>query len=174
MWPTFFAVFATGPDWNYETDAAMTMTDQWRERVLTTQRISSKTILDILCSPDEPCFFAFGRHTANDFLHSVAIFPGAPAIFICRSNSRFIAFKTGIAAYMKIWMSLPFLKLAGGIPNTLNPFAYNYKSFVVYYPYLLVFRRSHVYVPYYLYNMMLRSGLFDPQHIIGESERSRS
>lgn len=147
----------------------MELTDEWRFRVLTASRVSMKSILDIICAADEPCFFAFGRHTANDFLYTVGIFPGAPAIYICQSNARYSAFKVGIVDYMKIWVSRAFLALAGGLPNTLNPFAYNYKSFVVYFTHLLVFRRSHVYIPGPLFNRMLRGGLFNPGHVIGES-----
>lgn len=131
MWSLFWSAFATGPDWNIERNAALAMTDEWRMQVLATNRASMKPILDILCAADEPCFYAFGRHTANDFLHTVDIFPGSPAIYICLSNARFAAFKLGIVDYMKTWLSRTFLALAGGIPNSLNPFAYNYKSFVV-------------------------------------------
>lgn len=152
----------------------MEMTDEWRKRVLTATRVSIKPILDILCAADEPCFFAFGRHTANDFLHTAGIFPGAPAIYICQSNARYTTFKMGIVNYMKIWMSRAFLAHAGGIPNTLNPFAYNYKSFVVYFTHLLVFRRSHVYIPRALFNRMLRGGMFNTNHVIGESDYSLS
>lgn len=166
-WLPLWAAFATGPDWNTETNDALQLTDEWRERVLATTRVSTKSILEILGSADEPCFFAFGRHTANDFLHTVGIFPGATAIFVCRNNSRYILFKMGIVSYMSTWVSHSFLDSAGGISNSLNPFAYNYKSFVVYFMHLLVFRRSHAFVPRQLFNLMLRGGLFNPRHVIG-------
>lgn len=166
-WLSLWAAFASGPDWNTETNLALQMTDEWRDRVLAATRVSTKSILDILGAAHEPCFFAFGRHTANDFLHTVGIFPGAPAIFICRNGTRYTLFKLGIVSYMKTWVSHKFLDFAGGIPNTLNPFAYNYKSFVVNLMHLLVFRRSHTFVPRQLFNVMLRAGLFNPRHVIG-------
>lgn len=167
-WPILWEAFATGPDWNIETTVALQMTDDWRQRVLAATRVSTKPILDILCAADEQCFFAFGRHTANNFLHTVGIFPGAPAIFICCSNTRYTLFKLGIVSYMKIWVSQSFLNLAGGMSNTVNPFTYNYKSFVVYFMHLLVFRRGHVFVPRQLFNTMLRAGLFNSHHVIGK------
>lgn len=59
---------------------------------------------------------------------------------------------------------------ASGMCNSDNPFAYNYRSWDVYFAmYLKVFRRQTVMMPQHLYNLMLHKGLFDENHTIGTS-----
>ncbi|KAF7966024.1 hypothetical protein HWV62_40459 [Athelia sp. TMB] len=76
VWPSLWTAFASGPDWHFETSDAIKHVKDWRKRTLAKSRISYKPIIKILCDADEPGFFAFGRHTANNFLHSTGIFPG--------------------------------------------------------------------------------------------------
>lgn len=168
MWPTFWTCFTSGPDWYYETAEAIKLTKIWRTHINTRKRVSCKPIIDILGEAKEPCFFAFGRHTANDFLHSIGLFPGAPAAYICTSDIRFDTFLNGIQAYMRQWASYDFLHNASAICNSTNPFAYNYTSFHFYRAFLLVFRKASVTVPQHLFNTMMRGGLFNPEHCIGE------
>lgn len=132
------------------------------------KRISYRPIVTVLCDAGLPCFFAFGRHTANDFLHSIGFFPGAPAAYICTSDTRFENFLTGIQAYMRQWASCDFLNHVSSICNSVNPFAYNYTSFHFYQAFLLVFHRAYVTIPRDLYNNLMKQGLFNPEHHIGE------
>ncbi|KAF7967022.1 hypothetical protein HWV62_36223 [Athelia sp. TMB] len=169
VWPSLWTAFASGPDWHFETSDAIKHVKDWRKRTLAKSRISYKPIIKILCDADEPGFFAFGRHTANDFLHSTGIFPGAPAIFVCTSDARFKKFLCAIVQYMHTWAQPKFLNTVGGICNTHNPFAYNYKSAIFYRTHVMVFRKSYTYIPRLLYNTLLRAGLFNPKHCIGHA-----
>lgn len=97
------------------------------------------------------------------------LWPGAPALFICDSDALYKEFKRHIYDYMATWRSWDFINYATGMCNSNNPFAYNYRSRDTYFAmYLKVFRRQTVMMPQYLYNEMLREGLFDENHIIGE------
>lgn len=167
MWPTLWTCFASGPDWYYEKDEAVQLTRCWRCHINSQKRISYRPIIEVLCDAKYPCFFAFGRHTANDFLHSIGIFPGAPAAYICRSDTRFNNFLAGIQAYMQQWAGCNFLNHVSSICNSQNSFAYNYTSFHFYRAFLLVFRRAYVTIPQNLYNTMMNQGLFNPEHRIG-------
>jgi hypothetical protein len=149
------------------------MLDGWRDSVRAQLRRSTKAIVDILCDTSVPVYSAFGRHCANDFLYHMAIFPGAPAHFICDSDELYTKWKRAIPEYMSIWRSKKFLKLTAGISNTENPFSFNYTSCGNYFSmYLKVFRRRVVWVPHELYNMMVCQGLFDENHIIGRPASS--
>lgn len=160
--------FTSGPDWYHETAEAEQLCIGWRSRVKSQKRISYKPIIEILCDADEPCFFAFGRHTANDFCHTIGLFPGAPAQYICSSDGQFTIFLNGIQTYMQQWASRHFLKNVSSMCNSNNAFAYNYTSFHFYRPFLLVYRRSHVCIPKDLFNSIMSKGLFNPSHRIGK------
>ncbi|KAF7969568.1 hypothetical protein HWV62_26931 [Athelia sp. TMB] len=114
IWSSLWSAFASGPDWNFETRDAIQCTRDWRRRTLAKKRVSFKPIINILGDSNEPAFFAFGRHTANDFLHSIGLFPGCPAIWICSQNTRFEKFLQGIIDYMRTWVQPKFLTMAAG------------------------------------------------------------
>lgn len=169
MWSTLWTGFTSGPDWYYETDIAIKLTEKWRTSVITQKKFSSRPIIDILGDAKEPCFFAFGRRTANDFLHTLAIFPGAPAIYVCTSDVRFDAFLHGIVEYMATWAGSDYIDGVGGITNSDNPFVYNYKSYQFNRQHILVFRKAVATIPQLLFNKMMNEGLFNPEHSIGTS-----
>ncbi|KAH7911440.1 hypothetical protein BJ138DRAFT_1113204 [Hygrophoropsis aurantiaca] len=166
-WATIFNRFGDGPDWVLETDEATRALDLWRSKILSSD--GSSPLLEIMCAKDTYVFAGFGRHLAHDFLHSQGLFPNTPASFVCLDNDIFDKFKSGVVEFMTTWRSPSFLRRCANHVNSSNPFAYNTTSFKNYYSsYLLVFRRSQVRVPVKLYNDLVRNGLLDPYHTIGQ------
>ena len=145
------------------------MLDNWRESVCVQGHRSTKAIVDILCDTNVLAYSGFGRHCANDFLHLMGIYSGATRTFHLWFRWDLRKWKREIASYMATWRSTKFLRLTASICNTKNPFAFNYTSCVNYFGmYLKVFRHCVVRVPRELYNMMVRQGLLDQNHIIGK------
>jgi hypothetical protein len=127
-------------------------------------------ISKVLCD-NNLVFNGFGRHLANDFLHCVGIFPGTPAIVICKDDKLFDRFRSGIPAFMDQWKSKEFLARTANDVNSRNPLAYNTTSNVNYISsYVHVYRKSLCSkVPASLYNMLAVNGYLDPEHTIGQS-----
>jgi hypothetical protein len=169
-WHLLWQAFPCGPDWIMERPAAEEELDKWRMKVLQYGADADRAVIDTMCDALALCFSGFGRHTANDFLYSQALFPGTPARVICEDAGLYERFKRGIGEYMAIAISEDFRKRVCGTPNSTNPFAYNYIAAANYYSsYLWVFRKKWVQVPRDLYNRYVCDGLLDPEHIIGES-----
>ncbi|KAL6306362.1 hypothetical protein BKA93DRAFT_729522 [Sparassis latifolia] len=113
-------------------------------------------------------FNGFGRHTANDVLFWLKIFPTTPASHIFADKDHFQAFASGLAAYVDQFCTRTFFRNVAGEVNSTNPLTYNYKSGRNYISmYVKIFRKHWCKVPRQLYNEMLVQGLFDPQHVIG-------
>ncbi|KAH9924593.1 hypothetical protein B0H21DRAFT_826713 [Amylocystis lapponica] len=159
-----------GPDWIYETEMAMQGLLQWRQQIIDNPNGSTANapIVKVLCDSQD-IFNGFGRHTAHDFLHLQGLWPGHPTVLICQANDIFDRFRDGLVLYMSTWASQKFLERVAGVPNVDNPLQFNYKSDINYMShYVHVYRKSFVRVPAELYNELLRTGMLDRHHVIGE------
>lgn len=115
-------------------------------------------------------FNGFGKHTVYNFLFLVAVFPGAPASYVCATPAVWERFSSQIACYMAHFRSDAFRKQCCGKANSLNAFDYNYTAGSNYYSSeVLVFRKHTVRVPKELYNTYIRDGLLDDAHTMGKS-----
>ncbi|RDB22952.1 hypothetical protein Hypma_009804 [Hypsizygus marmoreus] len=114
-------------------------------------------------------FSGFGRHTANDFLYRLGLFPGTPCYEICKDPDAYRKLKEGIHAYFSEFQSSRFLKRVSSTTNSQNPFAFNKKSHKDYLSsHIDVFRRVSVLMKKDTYNAYAKQGLFDESHTIGE------
>lgn len=167
-WDLLWINYGNGPDWITETDSAKAKLDEWRSKVL--QHKKKTAIANCMKGNQTEVFISFGKHTVEDFIHEQELFPGTPAYHICRSKKEYSKFKQGCEDYMRTWVSPKFLNGCSGIPNSPNPFAYNYKSAENYLGgYMKVFRHRSTWVDRGKYNRMLLAGLLDPEHVIGTS-----
>jgi len=170
IWPSLWVCFGDGPDWNHERNACLAGLLQWRtETKLCTNAAASAAICKVLCDNNR-VFNGFGRHLANDFLHSIGIFPGTPAIVICEDDVLFDRFFTAIQTYMDQWKSPKYLARTANDVNSLNPLAYNTTSNTNYISlYVHVYRKSLcAKVDSSLYNLLATNGFLDEEHTIGE------
>ncbi|KAJ7482728.1 hypothetical protein FB451DRAFT_1364625 [Mycena latifolia] len=155
-----------GPDWVSEREDALAYLDQWRVHVL--QKKVKTCIVDVLTSSKGPGG-GIGKQLASDLLYEVAIHPDTPSLFLCQHDVLYDRLRAHLPVFMMTWVSPPFLNRCGGRTNSLNPFAFNTKSnrnFLA--GYVKVYRRREVRIPRDLYNFYFSTGLFDPDHIIGE------
>lgn len=114
-------------------------------------------------------FSGFGRHTSNDFLFLVGIFPATPAHIICSDDARFKAFEEDIYKYLKTFTEPKFLDPVTIVANSQNPFAFSESANEAYMTqHMHVFRRTAANTPMDLYKKYLQQGLLDPKHTIGE------
>lgn len=130
----------------------------------------SKAIVDVMCETGSLAFGGFGRHLANDFCYTIALYPGTPVHALCNSDVLYLAFKAAIPLYMQQWRDKEFLRKCAGQSNSDNPFAFNVTSNKNYLSsYIHVFRKERVRVPADLYNLYQSQGLLDASHTIGVS-----
>jgi hypothetical protein len=116
------------------------------------------------------CWSGIGRHTANDFLHLMGIFPGTPSYVICSDLALWTDFKLRFEEYMKQWGQPEYLN-AVTCSERSNPFEFNQLGHRAYLSkYIIVFRRTYTMVPQKLYNQLVQNGLLNPSHIIGLSK----
>jgi hypothetical protein len=115
-------------------------------------------------------FSGFGRHLANDFLFTMALFPGTPAHEICSNNELFGEFEEQIHEYLAQFTTTDFFNKVTsiGVANSDNPFAFQENANQEYMrTYILVFRRVKAKVPLALYEKYHERGLLDQGHVIG-------
>ncbi|KAI0309088.1 hypothetical protein OF83DRAFT_114326 [Amylostereum chailletii] len=170
MWPKIWQYYGEGPDWNIERPLCMAALDAWRARILAKPTQGKAAIVNEL-SNNNNVFNGFGRHLANDFCFELVIFPGMPAIELCRDDSLFGDLRARIGPYMDQWASAEYLTRCSIEPNTNNPLSFNTWSNEVYYSmYIKVFRKScNARILPALYNKYVERGLLDPKHTIGKS-----
>ncbi len=84
----------------------------------------AQTIVDELCD-NSKVFNGWGRHTANDVLYDMAIWPLMPIRIICNDNDLFHRLKQGLVKYVSQWAEPTFLTLAAGDYNGTNPFDFH-------------------------------------------------
>ncbi|KAF8054098.1 hypothetical protein FPV67DRAFT_1695098 [Lyophyllum atratum] len=168
-WIQMWKPYESGPDWESERELCLGNLDRWRGAVLSDDKFASKPILQSIEQNDYHAFNGLGRHLTNDFLHEAGgVFPGAPIIFICESQTTFDSFKAILITYMTQWSSKAYLKLCGGRVNSKNPFSFQAKADANYSThYLRIFRKAYTQMPSAHYNRMAHAGLFDKDHIIG-------
>jgi len=129
------------------------------------------SIISDMCRNKFGCFCGLGRHTANDILYLLGIFPGTPSYIICRDQDIFKALRLKLKEYMLQFTTDPFLKRTACACNHDNPFSFNESNNSNYIStYIHVFRRTSVLVPHDLYNQYMKQGLLDKNHTIGERE----
>lgn len=116
-------------------------------------------------------FSGLGRHLINDVLFNMAIHPGTPAISICKDDSTFAEFLSGIPEYLDRFMQSKYFRVmvSSCLPGRPNPFEFCEDANRHYMQqYIEVFRRCSVQVDKGLYVKYLQKGLLDPRHTIGE------
>jgi len=127
-----------------------------------------RPIIKEICSNSMGAFSGFGCHTANDFLFTLAIFPGMPSRLICEDEAKFQSFKNAISEYLTSFATAAFLTNVASVTNSDNPFKFNETSNTKYMGhYILVFRRIRAMVGEGLYIKYCKEGLHDPAHTIG-------
>ncbi|KAI0684622.1 hypothetical protein C8T65DRAFT_778319 [Cerioporus squamosus] len=159
-----------GPDWATETSEALERAAAWRSEVLA-QPNARAAQLPIIVSlyVVQTVFNGVGKHTANDLLHLLGLWPGMPTIDLCSDESGFERFLAVLVRYMAMWSSEHFLEVVAPPANHPNPFAFNYRSHRNYISrYVHVYRKSFVNVSPQFYNELVSCGLLDPSHTIGE------
>ncbi|RDB27826.1 hypothetical protein Hypma_002116 [Hypsizygus marmoreus] len=98
-----------------------------------------------ICRNSHRAFSGLGRHTANDLLFRLGLFPGMPCYVLCLDGTAYRQFKAGIFAYLSEFRSPQFLKRVSSTPNSLNPFTFNDNSHEKYLSrHIDVFRRTKV------------------------------
>jgi hypothetical protein len=135
----------------------------------TAPKLKSRHIIKDMCDNSNVAFSGFGRHTANDILYELALFPGTPCHVICRDGEVYEAFKAYLHHYMMKFEAKAFLAKLSSVTNSDNPFSFNETSnrnFLA--SAVKVFRRVKVSVPTELYNTYQLLGLLDPDHTIGQ------
>ncbi|EMD39381.1 hypothetical protein CERSUDRAFT_47298, partial [Gelatoporia subvermispora B] len=163
LWPELWDV-SHGPDWIDEHEAALASLEEWRLQML--KQDTQRPIVQQLCSA-QFVFNGFGMHLANDFLFSLAFWPGTPASVICANDELFNTLKNAIQPFMTQWVSSKYRKRVCSNANTSNPLVdhnHSYLNFVN--QYVHVYRRQEVRVPTELYNCMVLSGLLDEAYTI--------
>lgn len=127
-----------------------------------------RPIIREICSNSLGAFSGFGRHTANDFLYTQAIFLGMPSYLLCEDDEVFNNFVSAIEAYIKSYATNEYYKRVVSVANSVNPFAFNESSNAYYMKrYILVFRRTKAKVGHNLYIRYCRLGYLDPNHTMG-------
>ncbi|KAJ7733907.1 hypothetical protein B0H16DRAFT_1271035, partial [Mycena metata] len=107
---------------------------------------------------------------ANDLLYGVPLHPDTPSSVICSDDQAYGELREHIPTFMSKFASKKYLERCAGTPNSHNPFYFNNasnESFIR--GYVLVYRTQEVRMKIELYNRYLSRGLFDPDHIIGNS-----
>ncbi|RPD59027.1 hypothetical protein L226DRAFT_436751, partial [Lentinus tigrinus ALCF2SS1-7] len=157
-----------GPDWVTETRDALQRVEQWRlEVTVEPQATAARSPLFVSLCKVQTVFNGLGKHTANDFLHLLGLWPGMPTIDLCSDEATFTRFLSVLVPYMGLWSSDRFLQLVAPPANHPNPFAFNYRSHRNYISnYVHVYRKSFVHVSPQFYNQLLVAGLLDPSHTI--------
>ncbi|KAI0701158.1 hypothetical protein C8T65DRAFT_728611 [Cerioporus squamosus] len=165
-----------GPDWANETGEAMERVAAWRSEVVAhpNARAAQLPIIVSLYAV-QTVFNGLGKHTANDLLHLVGLWPGMPTIQLCADKPEFDRFLDVLVRYMALWSSDHFLEVVAPPANHPNPFAFNYRSHRNYISrYVHVYRKSFVNVSPDFYNQLASSGLLDQTHTIGDEFDSSS
>ncbi len=159
-----------GPDWIYETEDALNMLDAWREQVLEADiRPSNDVAIIASLYSVQTVFNGLGKHTANDLLHLISMWPGTPTTMVCKDDELYGRLRFGLPAYMATWASDRFLKLVATPSNHSNPFAFNHRSHRHYMSeYVHVYRKSFCMVSPELFNKLTSLGLLDEKHLLGE------
>ncbi|KAL0951863.1 hypothetical protein HGRIS_008523 [Hohenbuehelia grisea] len=110
-----------------------------------------------------------GRHLMNDDCTELGVFPGEPIVHWLRDKDKTLHLFETIKARMLSFGDPKILKRISTVVNSDNPFAHNaqsnrnYKSMCC-----NTFRRTVALIPRRQYNDMLKEGLFDPNHTIGQ------
>ncbi|KAF8959399.1 hypothetical protein BDZ97DRAFT_1922926 [Flammula alnicola] len=127
----------------------------------------NRYIIREICNNYSEAFSGFGRHTANDFLYHLAIFPGTPAYVVCTDDELYEEFKVSLYSYQAKFSEPYYLRVASR-QSTATPFEFNENMNMDYISrWVNIFRRTTVLVPKDLYMRYMSQGLFDPEHTIG-------
>ncbi|KAI0354351.1 hypothetical protein OH77DRAFT_492536 [Trametes cingulata] len=130
---------------------------------------ASLSLVDSLCDL-QFVFNGYGQHTSHDLLHRLALWPGMPPDRLCRDEQLYQEFKEALSSYASQYASPEYYTSCLGVTNRNAALAYNYKSDDNYIAhYVDVFRKALVRMDTALYNKYAMRGLFNPEHIIGES-----
>ncbi|KAI0690724.1 hypothetical protein C8T65DRAFT_587704, partial [Cerioporus squamosus] len=158
-----------GPDWACETADAIEHACAWRCELLANPGTpAAETPIIVSLYAVQTVFNGLGKHTANDFLHLLGVWPGMPTIQLCSDKGLFNRFLQVLVRYMGLWSSDRFLEVVAPPANHPNPFAFNYRSHRDYISkFVHVYRKSFVNVSSEFYNQLVASGLLDPSHTIG-------
>ncbi|KAH6894948.1 hypothetical protein BKA70DRAFT_1032085, partial [Coprinopsis sp. MPI-PUGE-AT-0042] len=160
--------FPDGPDWYYERTEAIQALRAWRQRMQNEEAGFNQPIVKALTLNTSMAFGGIGRHLANDLLFKAAIHPGLSSIYVCEHEQTWSRLESTITTYMDSWYSPTFAKNCSGDVNSLNPFAFNFTSNNNYLKmYTLVYYKKDVWVDKDLYNLYLRLGYLDENHIVG-------
>ena len=127
-------------------------------------------IIHEICTNSLGAFSGFGRHLANDFLFTMALFPGTPSYEICSDDEHFAEFEAQIYNYLSQFSTKKFFDrvTSFSVASANNPFAFQERANQKYMKhYILVFRRERAMVSIDLYDKYLKLGLLDENHIIG-------
>ncbi|TFK79759.1 hypothetical protein K466DRAFT_505057, partial [Polyporus arcularius HHB13444] len=158
-----------GPDWACETRAALERAHAWRQEVLAnpgTPAAEAPIVVSLYAV--QTVFNGLGKHTANDFLHLLGLWPGMPTRLLCSDEALFDRFLDVLVGYMSLWSSDRFLEVVAPPANHPNPFAFNYRSHRDYISkFVHVYRKSFVTVSSQSYNHLVSAGMLDPSHTIG-------
>jgi hypothetical protein len=130
-----------------------------------------RAIIHEICNNSLGAFSGFGRHTANDFLFNLVLFPGMPSYEICSNDEQFQEFEEAIHNYHLQFSTDEFFDAVTcvGISHAENPFAFQERANKDYMSrYILVFRRIQAMVPISLYQKYVEHGLLDDKHTIGQ------
>lgn len=114
-------------------------------------------------------FNGLGKHTTNDLLHLISMWPGTPTTMVCKDNEMYGRLRSGLPAYMAIWASDRFLKLVATPANHTNLFAFNHRSHNYYMSeYVHVYCKSFCMVSVELFNNLTSCSMLDEKHVLGE------
>ncbi|KAH9946433.1 hypothetical protein B0H21DRAFT_709143 [Amylocystis lapponica] len=135
-----------GYDWIDETEDALTALDSWRTTVLADS--DQEPLIHALCK-NQQILNGFGKHTAHNLLHLVAVWPGIPSAVLCHDDSLYFRSKKELMSF--------------------NPLRFNYRSNRAYINrYVKVYRKWYVDVPKALHDHLVNQGLLNVDHIIGQ------
>ena len=166
LWPQLWDL-SHGPCWIHETKDALESLDEWRKKVITTG-VLADGLVKVMCR-EQQIFNGFGRHTTNDLLHILGLWPGTPPYVVCSDDVAYSQFRTALLEYTQTWTTDQYWKDCLAPTNLHSPVAFNHRSDSNYMNrYMFVFRKSEIsQMPGDLYNTYVRKGLLNPDHMIG-------
>ncbi|KAI0349099.1 hypothetical protein OH77DRAFT_1415553 [Trametes cingulata] len=127
-----------------------------------------KSIRDSITTMQQ-VFNGYGQHTANDLLHSLALWPGMSPRDLCRDDELYAELKVGLSTYASQFVTPRYRANCLSLPNRKEALFFNYageKNYIN--QYCQVYRKIKVRMPRDLYNKFVKRGLFNPAHIIGK------
>ncbi|KAH9934595.1 hypothetical protein B0H21DRAFT_699318 [Amylocystis lapponica] len=163
LWATLWGL-GRGYDWIDETEDALTALDGWRTTVLADS--DQEPLVHALCE-NQQIFNGFGKHTAHDLLHLVAVWPGIPSAVLCHDDSLYFCLKKELVVYAALWVSQEYRYSVCSASQSPNPLRFNYQSDRAYINrYVKVYRKWYVDVPKALHDHLVNQGLLNVDHII--------